>query len=96
MSTRKGQAAAVTLLRHEQLRSASAPTGCGARLKKRADRGVRPYNRCGGFSPPVAFGDSPLYEEGAFGRKIVICLFFYWRESCIILLTLTTGGISHG
>ena len=27
MSTRKGQAAAVTLLRREQLRSASAPTG---------------------------------------------------------------------
>ena len=29
MSTRKGQAASVTLLRREQLRSASAPTGCG-------------------------------------------------------------------
>ena len=32
MSTRKGQAASVTLLRREQLRSASAPTGCGAKL----------------------------------------------------------------
>ena len=28
-STRKGHAASVTLLRREQLRSASAPTGCG-------------------------------------------------------------------
>ena len=24
--------------------------------------------RCGGVSPPVAFGDSPLLVEGAFGR----------------------------
>ena len=32
MSTREGQAASVTLLRREQLRSASAPTGCGAKL----------------------------------------------------------------
>ena len=33
MSTRRGQAASVTLLRREQLRSASAPTGCGANRK---------------------------------------------------------------
>ena len=32
MSTREGQAASVTLLRREQLRSTSAPTGCGAKL----------------------------------------------------------------
>ena len=43
MSTRKGQAASVTLLRREQLRSASAPTGCGGSLWERADRVVRPY-----------------------------------------------------
>ena len=43
MSTREGQAASVTLLRREQLRSASAPTGCGAKSGERADRVVRPY-----------------------------------------------------
>ena len=43
MSTRKGQAASVTLLRSEQLRSASAPTRCGGSLRERADRVVRPY-----------------------------------------------------
>ena len=43
MSTRKGQAASVTLLRREQLRSASAPTRCGGSLRERADRVVRPY-----------------------------------------------------
>ena len=43
MSTRKGQAASVTLLRREQLRSASAPTRCGGSLWERADRVVRPY-----------------------------------------------------
>ena len=39
MSTRKGQAASVTLLRREQLRSASAPTG--------ADKGAA--EKIGGF-----------------------------------------------
>ena len=43
MSTRKGQAASVTLLRREQLRSASAPTRCDGSLQERADRVVRPY-----------------------------------------------------
>ena len=43
MSTRKGQAASVTLLRREQLRSASAPARCGGSLRERADRVVRPY-----------------------------------------------------
>ena len=43
MSAREGQAASVTLLRREQMRSASAPTRCGGSLRERADRVVRPY-----------------------------------------------------
>ena len=52
MSTREGQAASVTLLRREQLRSASAPTnttGSAAEDRgRRAGRVVRPYKGGGG------------------------------------------------
>ena len=52
MSTREGQAASVTLLRREQLRSASAPTnttGSAAEDRgRRADRVDRPYKGGGG------------------------------------------------
>ena len=57
MSTRKGQAASVTLLRREQLRSASAPTECGCKpaaehgkIEDRAMANIGIYG--GSFNPP--------------------------------------------
>ena len=60
MSTREGQAASVTLLRREQLRKVVRPYipkyRRGAKSQKRADEGIGPYNRCGGFKMRVASG----------------------------------------
>ena len=45
MSTRKGQAASVTLLCREQLRSASTPTECGGRSIETGGQGRPPLQR---------------------------------------------------
>ena len=80
MSTRKGQAASVTLLRREQLRSASAPTNMSEvrqKIEEAGGQGRPPLQSCallrgeaGAFPVEVFVVGAGAVENGAVGLEL--------------------------
>ena len=80
MSTRKGQAASVTLLRREQLRSASAPTNMSEvrqKIEEAGGQGRLPLQSCallrgeaGAFPVEVFVVGAGAVENGAVGLEL--------------------------